>query len=485
MRNWLRRRETNELEQLREENRRLREENRRLREENAQLKARVVELETRMAELESRLKQNSTNSSKPPSGDGPQTPARPNKFRSGRKPGGQPGHQGHQRELVPIEKVDKIIPVKPENCRGCHAPLTGNDENPRRHQVTEIPEIQPHITEYQLHALTCPRCHIETTAVLPDAVPQGAFGPHTVAIVSLLTGIYHLGRRQAVQAMWDIFGVRMALGSVTACEQTTSQALETPVAEALTYIKGQNVKNADETSWYEGVDRKKVWLWVALTEKVTAILIRASRGTEIAKDLLGEAFGVLITDRWCAYTWWPLRWRQLCWAHLKRHFQAFAEAGGKAERIGLVLLEETKLLFEWWHRVRDGTLARSTFRNYVAPLRNRVKDLLQEGTACDHLKTEGMCREILKLEPAMWTFARLEGVSPTNNAAERAIRPSVIWRKICFGTHSEAGSRFVERIMTVVCTLKQQDRNIVNYVKTCVEAQMRGDCSPSLLPRAA
>ena len=471
MRNWFRREQSGELEQLREENKRLRK-------ENAQLKATIVK-------LEARLNQNSRNSSKPPSSNPPWTRPSSKKTSSGKKPGGQPGHEAHQRELVPPENVNEIFPIKPDQCRGCGAPLTGEDEHPHRHQVTEIPQVQPHITEYQLHTLACPQCHIETTALLPEGIPPGAFGPHLVAIASLLTGFYHLGRRSAVQAMQDLFGVRMCLGSVISCEQITSAALEPPVTEAQAYVKEQNVKNADETSWYEGVERKKVWLWVALTEQVTVILIRASRSSEIAKDLLGEVLGVLVTDRWTGYLWWPVKWRQLCWAHLKRHFQFFAEEGGKAERIGLALLDETKLLFQWWQRVRDGTLARSTFRTYVAPLRKRVVALLHEGTVCGHQKIEGMCLEILKLEPALWTFVRLAGVSPTNNAAERAIRSSVIWRKICFGTHSEAGSRFVERIMTVVCTLKQQDRNIVDYVKNCVEATMKGDRVPSLLPCAA
>lgn len=473
MRNWFRR--TDELEQLREENAQLRQ-------ENAQLKARIVDLEALVAKLEARLSQNSGNSSKPPSSDPPWAPSNAKKKGSGRKPGGQPGHQDHQREIVPVEKVDKVIPIKPDQCRGCNAPLTGEDAEPHRHQVTEIPPIQPQVTEYQLHTLTCTQCHMETTAVLPEGVPQGAFGPHLVAVASLLTGFYHMGRRSAMQAMCDLFGVRMCLGSIISCEQIVSAALEAPVVEAQAHVKQQNVKNADETSWYEGIHRTKVWLWVALTEKVTVILIRASRSSEIAKDLLGEVFGVLVTDRWTGYLWWPVKWRQLCWSHLKRHFQFFAESGGQAERIGLALLDETNLLFEWWQRVRDGTLARSTFRTYVAPLRKRVEALLREGTVCGHQKIEGMCREILKLEPALWTFVRLAGVSPTNNAAERAIRSSVIWRKICFGTHSEAGSRFVERIMTVVCTLKQQDRNIVDYVKNCVEASMTGHRIPSLLP---
>lgn len=485
MRNWFSKHRTSELERRREENAGLRAENAQLREENAKLVARVTELEALVAELRARLEQNSRNSSKPPSSDPPSTPALPKKPGSGRKSGGQPGHPGHQRELVPTGEVDETIPVKPKKCRGCHASLAGHDAEPHRHQITEIPQIRPRITEYQLHTLICEKCHVATTASLPEGIGQGAFGPKAVAIMSLLTGFYHLGRRQAMQAMQDLFGIRMCLGSVTACEQITSRALKTPVLEAQAYVKEQNVKHADETSWYEGISRKRVWLWVALTEKVTVILIRASRGADVAKDLLGEAFGVLVTDRWLGYTWWPLKWRQLCWAHLKRHFQLFVELGGKSERIGMALLDETKLLFEWWYRVRDGTLARSTFRAYVAPLRKRVEALLREGTVCGQKKVAGMCREILKLEPALWTFVRIAGVSPTNNSAERSIRSSVLWRRICFGTHSEAGSRFVERIMTVVCTLKQQERNIVDYVTRCVEAAMKGDCSPSLLPSAA
>ena len=282
--------------------------------------------------------------------------------------------------------------------------------------------------------------------------------------------------------MEDLFGVKMSVGSVSHCEQITSHALKKPVAEAQVYVQAQSVKNSDETSWYEGPSRKKAWLWTAFTQQVTVFLIRTSRGTAVAKELLGQALGVLITDRWCAYAWWPMAARQICWAHLKRHFQAFVDWGGPAKPIGQALLDEEKQLFTWWHRVRDGTLARSSFQSYVVALRGRVKTLLKQGTACGHAKTMSMCREILTLEVAMWTFVRVPGVDPTNNAAERVIRALVIWRKICFGTHSPEGSRFVERMMTVACTLKQQGRNVVDYVTTSVEAAIRGQCPPSLLP---
>jgi transposase len=457
---------------------RLRPENRELREENLRLKA-------RLAELEERLGQNSRNTSKPPSSDPPSLAPPPPKTGSGRKPGGQPGHQGHQRELVPETDVDQIIPVKPTQCRGCGAALRGEDPTPRRHQVAEIPQIKPRITEYRLHALCCGRCHAVTTAGLPQGVPPGAFGPRVVAMVSLLTSFYRLGRRSAAEAMRDLFGLRMSLGSVTACEQIASAVLAGPVAQAQAYVKEQDVKQADETSWYEGSARKTVWLWVAVTEQVTVFLIRASRGKDVAANLLGAALGVLVTDRWCAYTWWPLERRQLCWAHLKRHFQAFVEAGGQAGRIGGALLVEEKLLFEWWHRVRDGTLTRSTLRAYTVALRRRVKALLRRGSVCGHRKTEATCREMLKLEPAMWTFVRLAGVSPTNNASERAIRRGVIWRKLCFGTHSEAGSRFAERMLTVTATLRQQGRGVVDYVTSSIEASLRGERPQSLLPMTA
>lgn len=458
----------------------------RLRQENIELRAENMRLKVRVSELEERLGQNSKNTSKPPSSDPPWRPPPPPKTRSGRKPGGQPGHKGHQRELVPEADVDEIIPVKPTQCRDCGAALHGEDPAPHRHQVAEIPKITPNITEYQLHALCCGRCNTVTTADLPPGVPCGAFGPHAVAITSLLTGFYRLGRRSAVEALGDLFGLHISLGSITACEQITSAVLAEPVAEAQDYVKGQPVKQADETSWFEGTSRTRVWLWVAFTEQVTVFLIRASRGTDSAKELLGQTLGVLVTDRWCGYTWWPLRWRQLCWAHIKRHFQAFIDTGNKeAGSIGQALLVEEKILFEWWYRVRDGTLARSTFRTYTIALRRRVKALLLRGSVCGHGKTEGTCRELLKLEPAMWTFVRLAGVSPTNNASERAIRRGVIWRKLCFGTHSEAGSRFAERMLTVTATLRQQKRGAVDYVTSGIEASLRGERPQSLLPRMA
>jgi transposase len=222
---------------------------------------------------------------------------------------------------------------------------------------------------------------------------------------------------------------------------------------------------------------------VAVTSLVTVFLIRLSRGGQVARELLGESFsGMLVTDRYSAYHWYPVRWRQLCWAHLLRDFEAIRGRGGVSEAIGDALLAQAHQMCTWWHRVREGTLARSTFRSYMTPLRREVERLLEVGSQCGVAKTEGTCQEILKRREALWTFVQVAGVEPTNNTAERAIRPGVQWRKGSFGTQSKDGSRFVESMMTVVATLKQQQRNVLDYLAAAHEAALCGKLAPSLLP---
>jgi transposase len=435
----------------------------------------------RIARLEARLGQTSQTSSRPPSSDPPGTP-RPRRPPSGRRPGGQPGHPGRSRPLVPVAQVDTVVPVRPARCGRCGARLRGVDPAPQRHQVTEVPPVTPVITEYQLHTLAC-RCGATTRGALPPGVPGGAFGPRLQALVAVCTGLYRLSRRTTMGLLADCFGVELALGSVTACEQATSQALAGPVAAARAHVVAQPVAYVDETGWREA--RRRAWLWVAVTTTVTVFLVHARRGAVAAQALLGGFAGIRITDRWTAYNGWPLRWRQLCWAHLRRHFAAFAEAPGAAGRHGRALLAEADQLFAWWHRVRDGTLARASFRSYMRPLRRRVEALLWLGSRCRHAPTAATCREILGLAPALWTFVRVPGVEPTNNAAERALRPGVLWRKGSFGSHSPAGSRFAERMMTVAATLKQQRRNVVDYITLACDAALRGEPAPTLLPERA
>jgi transposase len=444
------------------------------------LEARGHALQEQNRPLEERLNQTSRNSSRPPSSDPPQR-LRRRRPRSGRRRGGQPGHAGHTRTLLPVEEVNEVVVLKPKCCSDCHTPLWGDDPTPFRHQVIEIPPIQPVATEYQWHQLRCPSCGETTRAPWPRGVPRGTYGPRVPAIVALCSGSSRLSKRTTNQVMEDVFRVPMSVGTISQSEKVTTAVLAEPVKEVRAYVPEQVVAHLDETSWREGL--KRAWLWVAATSLVTVFVVRLSRGGQVARELLGKGFsGILVTDRYSAYNWYPVRWRQLCWSHLLRDFEAMRGRGGTSEAIGEALLDQAHQMFEWWHRVCEGTLKRSTFRSYMTPLRREVERLLEVGSQCGVAKTEGTCREILKRREALWTFVQVEGVEPTNNAAERAIGPGVQWRKGSFGTQSEDGSRFVESMMTVVATLKKQKRNVLDYLIAAHEAALRGEAAPSLLP---
>jgi transposase len=449
------------------------------------LEARVTALEVAVQQLREQLQQTSRTSSRPPSRDPPQALAqRPRREPTGRRPGGQPGHEGHARGVVPVEVVDVVVPVTPARCRRCQQPLQGEDRQPQRHQVTEIPPVKPVVTEYQLHQLVCPTCGEATRAELPPGVPTGEFGPRVQAITALCTGAYHLSKRTTQSVLEDLFGVALGLGTVANLEQATAQAVAEPVAAARTYVQTQPAAYADETGWREG--QQRAWLWTVVTAWVTVFAIRLSRSGKVAQELVGEHFwGWLVTDRWSAYSWYPTWRRQVCWAHLLRDIEAMIARGGRSQEIGEGLQAQARRMFHWWHRVRAGTLAPASFVSYMRPVRREVERLLEAGQTCGVPKTEGMCREILRLRQALWTFVRHPEVEPTNNAAERAIRPGVLWRKGSFGTQSAEGSRFVEAMMTVVATLKQQHRNVLDYLTAACEATLRGEAAPSLLPTPA
>jgi transposase len=447
------------------------------------LEARVATLEGMMEAVQEQLTQTSRNSSRPPSSDPPHH-ERPRRPRSQRRRGGQPGHPGHTRTLIPVDEVDEVVVLKPEQCTQCQAPLLGDDPTPWRHQVIEIPPMKPVVTEYQWHQLVCAACGEITRAPWPEGVPSGTYGPRVQATVSLYTGAYRLSKRTTQQMMDEVFGVPMSVGTIGPLEQATTAAVAAPVEEARRYVHEQAVAHLDEPSWRQG--GKRAWLWVAVTCWVTVFVVRMSRGGHVARELLGETFaGILVTDRYSAYNWYPVRWRQLCWAHVLRDFEAMRGRGGRSEEIGDALLAQAHQMFTWWHRVRQGTLKRSTFRSYMTPLRREVERLLEAGSRCGVSKTVGTCRDILKRREALWTFVQVEGVEPTNNTAERSIRPGVLWRKGSFGTQSEEGSRFVESMMTVVATLKQQQRNVLEYLTAACEAALRGEAAPSLLPARA
>jgi transposase len=444
-----------------------------------QYEQRLQALQRKVDQLTERLNQNSTNSSRPPSSDLPHVKRRPPKPSSGRKKGGQPGHARQQRPLVPAEQVKQTIPLMPSACRKCGQALHGEDPHPRRHQVAEIPPVEAEVTEYRLHRLTCLDCGTRTCASLPAGVPTGAFGPRLQALLALLAGSYRLGKRPIRQLAHDLFGLSISTGMVAKLERSTADALAQPMAELEEYVRTQHA-NVDETSWREAMH--KAWLWVVVTPLVTIFHIAATRCGKVAGELLGSAYRQVVTsDRWKAYN--GFRRRQFCWSHLRRDFQAMIDRQNSGTPIGKRLLELSDRMFAWWHRVRDGTLAHSSFQVYISGLRAEVREALIQGAGCGCPKTAATCRNLSAHEARLWAFVWQEGVEPTNNAAERALRHAVLWRKGSGGTDSSRGSRFVERILSVRETCRQQGRGILGYLVECCHAHLHGEPSPSLLPK--
>ncbi len=441
---------------------------------------RLAKLEARVNDFENRLKLNSTNSSKPPSSDPIGMKRKPPASPSGKKRGGQPGHRKAHRALVPPEKIRGTTHCKPTACRRCGHELCGDDPEPLIHQVAELPKIEPIVDEYRLHRLTCPGCGETTCAALPPGVPTGCFGPYLQAVLAVLAGAYRLSKRQIQQLVSDLFTLSISTGMVSKLERQSAIALEAPYNELATSVHKSSVVNIDETSWRE--NRHKAWLWATVTSFCTVFTIAKSRSGEVAAALLGSKDDQVVgSDRFSAYEWIKAFGRQVCSAHLRRDFQAMIDRGGEGESIGQRLLSLSNRLFRHWHRVRDGTLPWNAFQERMHRLRREVKQTLLEGSRCPCAKTAATCFELLKVEEGLWTFAQVQGIAPTNNVVERALRHAVIWRRISGGTDSVHGSRFVERMLTVVATCRQQGHNVLDYLTSCFEADRRGHALPSLL----
>ena len=452
---------------------------------NDVLLAYIRKLEARIEALEHRLDQNSRNSSRPPSTDPPHLKRTPKRSPSGRRPGGQPGHEGHQRVLFPSDKVTSDKDHWPGQCEDCGRLLPVgaarvDAADPHRWQRVELPDEPAKVHEDRYHGQGCPCCAHVTWAKPPDGKPPAAFGPRLVATLAVLSGAYRLSKRAMQAVLRELFGIEMSLGAISSCEEAASEAVAAPVEEARRYVREQPVLNADETSWRERAQR--VWLWVAVTTYVTVFWILPRRNKVSAQEVLGAFCGTLGTDRYVAYDHYPLERRQFCWAHLEREFEAMRLRRGRIGRLGRQLLALADRMFQWWYGVRKGAMSRTTFQRKMRPLQAEFEVLLEQGVRSRDAKVHALCWDLWFRSEALWTFVRVEGVEPTNNAAERAVRHAVLWRKSSFGTWSERGSRFVERMLTVTATLRQQHRGLLPYITQAIAAHSHGLPSPSLLP---
>jgi transposase len=436
----------------------------------------------KLAELEARLNKTPQNSSLPPSVVHPHAKPAPRKSPSGKKAGGQPGHAKHQRALIPVEQCAQVIPLVPRHCRRCGKSLAGSDPQPLRHQVWEIPEIKPLVTEYQLHRLTCSGCSASSCGELPVGVPRSQAGPRLVALTALLMGCFKQSKRRVALFLEQVLNQPCSPGWVVKLQNQATVAVTPAYDELAGQLPCESVLGIDESPTKQA--QIKSWLWTFVAGSYTIFALRTTRAATVLQELLTEAFGGVVNcDR--AKMYWKIGRPQWCWAHLQRDFQALIDhPDPQVQRLGRDLMRPARELFRHWARSRDGTISRAETLLLLRPIRDQIDGLLLRGTFSGNRKLIGMCKPLYDHRDWLWTFLCVDGVEPTNNASERALRPAVIWRKLSFGTQSAQGSRFVETILTVVETCRRQSRNSFAYLTAAVEAHFARQPTPSLLPRA-
>lgn len=441
------------------------------------LLAEIERLKRRVAELEGR--KTPQNSSLPPSTQHPHAKP-PGKAKSKKKQGGQPGHQKHERQLIPTQQCQEVQQLKPAKCRRCGTKLSGSDPQPRRHQVWELPEIKPHVTEYQLHCLTCSCCRDTTRASLPPGVPVGQSGPRLIAFAGLLMAYFRQSKRRTALFMQTLLNQPCSAALAVKMQRQVTAAVQPACDQLAAQLPDQTRLSIDESPTKE--QKSKAWLWTFVAHTFTVFAVRTSRAATILDDLLTSRFrGIVNCDR--AKMYWQCGRLQWCWAHLKRDFQALIDHPHPVvKRLGNDLMRPTKRLFAAWARCRDGTINRRTFQRQMQPIRQEIEALLLRGAYSGHTRLHGMCNELYDHRAWLWAFADHDGVEPTNNASERSLRHGVIWRKLSFGTQSAAGSRFVANMLTVIETCRQQNRPVFDYLATTVEAHFASAPCPSLIP---
>lgn len=444
----------------------------------------LARAEDRIRELEQARRPTASNSSIAPSAN-PIGASRPViKKPTGRKAGGQVGHRGVGHKLLPVEKMDAVVRHRPKVCTHCLASL--RDDAPSelvgRHQVAELPEVCVFWTEHQSYACRCGRCGKITRGMIPADAALSTTGPRLTAAIGIW-GVWVKGSRRAVAEMVSrTLGCPISLGSIGDREKELSEALDRPYRQLLSAVRNAPIKYVDETGWkLHGQDR---WLFVGACKNKVALRIERTRTRPALLQLLDVKKGIICSDRHGIYDLWPVNRRQLCWAHLKRDFTALVERGGAGEVIGQRLLETTAQAFVLWRGFRRRRISRRTLRRGMIPLRRQMRKALRAGADCGQKKTVGLCRGLLKREKALWRFVDTRGLEPTNNLAERMLRPAVIWRKKSFGSHSLGGCRYVERMLSVIQTLRLRRVNVLDYLSATVEAHRKG-LPPPAIPRPA
>jgi hypothetical protein len=455
--------------------------------------AKLLEYDAENRELKrkiAQLQKNSTNSSRPPSSDTPQDrnqhPTTDNKkYKEKRRAGGQPGHKGSMRELVPVEEVNDVQHYYPEQCSNCGKALpqdgTANEVGePFRWQVSEIEPIKPIITEHQAHTTLC-ECGCHTSANLPAEVLKSNFGPRLTSMIAYLAAVLHVSRRGTHEFCQTILNVDIALGSVQNLLEATSEALEPIDQELKNALPKEEVINSDETGWR---DR---WLWIFVASRFIYFQVAKSRSSRVLEDVLGKVYeGILCVDRWGAYTKYHKGLFQICWAHLKRDFLGILKIGEAAQSEDAIVFAQKmeklrKRIMAVWYLFKTGDISRSELIEKTKSARNAMKRCLKQYRHSEEKCVRNLASKLFKRFDHLFTFIFYEGVEPTNNMAERGIRPAVQWRKICFGNRSDNGAVLTSRLLTVTRTCWLQKRNPLEFLVDAITANRTRTSAPSLI----
>jgi transposase len=461
------------------------------------LAARVEALEYRLSRLESQSRQDSRTSSKPPSSDPPKTRAQRRAearakakelMRSEgerRTAGGQPGHSGAGRELRPEDQIDEIVDHYPDGCCGCGRAFAERERRPRRHfgrhQVAELPPISVVWIEHRTHQLRCPECRARTSARLPDGIGACAFGPRFQAAVVTLTARHRVSRRGICELARDLFGARLSTGAADAICQRASAALAGPHLQLQDWVLDQSAVHVDETGWRTSGEGRA--LWTATTSDAAFFQIAEHCNREQFNTLVGTSYpGIVISDRWNGYSHLDPKQRQVCWSHLQRDFRRHADGLGEQKTFGEQGVGLTKQVFAAWRTYQHEHHDRRQLKAEIAPIQTKLRELLEHASPnkARNRWHRQFANNLLKVWPALWTFTRIDGIEPTNNPAERALRGPVIHRKLSLGTQSEGGERFAERALSAATTCRMQRRSLFTYLSDLITAHTRGDPFPAL-----
>lgn len=453
----------------------LKDEIERLRRENAAFQQTITDLQKEVAALKEKFNTSSNNSSTAPSQD-PYRQKKPKKC-SGRKSGGQPGHHGHSRKLFPPEQVQKNVDVYPETCPNCG---TGTFEpDPIKthiQQTVELPEIKPEVTQFNFHTCRCKKCGKHVAPQVPSEAKKG-FGPRLMGFIEILTGEARATKRITITVL-GYLGILISSGSVSNIHKLAADVLKGPYEMIKAAVLNQHM-NADETSWYRNGKRK--WCWTGTASNATFFQIDASRSMAACKRVFGDFKNVLTADRYGAYNILDCE-KQSCWSHLDRDFEKIEGRGDADEVVGRALKAVADLVFKEWRAFVAGILTREELqKKFESEMIPSMKSILTVGALGQGVssKTQATCLNILLRLETLWTFIYKEGVEPTNNRAERDLRPLVICRKLTAGSRSEWGEKHIERLMSVVATLKKGTKNIFEYLTSCFWARQRAGPIPS------